>query len=374
VVWIQDRRRRPRGARALALAGLLLLGGCRAAEVPPPANTAVSATSSPSTAIAPAVAVGPESAPPRFKVMQGATWGVAQAGIFLAAERGYFAEEGIEPEFVPFDAGATITQAMIAGQIDMGWGQVNVAMLNAASRALEFKIVGPGNRHAVGASSYYLVARPDLVQGGALRDYADLRGKRVATPARQSSDYAFALALGKGGLDLEDVEYVEMGFPNMLAALSNAAVDVAMAAEPIAALGERGGVGVKWREAGHYASTMEWTIVTFGSRLTANPDAATRWWAAYLRGCRDYHEAMFRGYDREAVIDVLIRNTTLKDRAVYDQAGWSYLDPNGTLLLDSLADQLRFWAERGQAVPRLEDLVDTRFVRQALARVGEYAP
>ena len=78
--------------------------------------------------------------------------------------------------------------------------------------------------------------------------------------------------------------------------------------------------------------------------------------------------------DREAVIDVLIRNTPLKDRALYDRMYWVYMDPNLTLDENDLRTTMQWFVDRG-LVERPTDLsvaVDRRFSDNALRVLGLY--
>jgi hypothetical protein len=52
---------------------------------------------------------------------------------------------------------------------------------------------------------------------------------------------------------------------------------------------------------------------------------------AYIKGLRDYCEAMKRGPNRKAIVDIGLKYTTLKDPALYDQIEWSYMDPNADI-------------------------------------------
>ena len=77
---------------------------------------------------------------------------------------------------------------------------------------------------------------------------------------------------------------------------------------------------------------------------------------------------------REAVIDVLIRNTPLEDRALYDRISWAYLDPDLAIDDADLRSTMSWFVERG-LVPRPVDLdtaVDASFVQQTVGQFGAY--
>ncbi|HEY3115781.1 MAG TPA: ABC transporter substrate-binding protein, partial [Chloroflexota bacterium] len=59
-----------------------------------------------------------------------------------------------------------------------------------------------------------IVARPDMIQSGKLRDFKDLRGKRIAlSPKKYDHDWVtIGAALKRGGLTFDDVQVVTMDF------------------------------------------------------------------------------------------------------------------------------------------------------------------
>ena len=78
------------------------------------------------------------------------------------------------------------------------------------------------------------------------------------------------------------------------------------------------------------------------------------------------------GPNRAELIDVLIRNTRVKDRALYDKMHWGFIDPNGVLLKDSLRDQVDWYARQGMITKRIDvdAIIDERYVRYALEKLG----
>jgi NitT/TauT family transport system substrate-binding protein len=66
---------------------------------------------------------------------------ISDAPFFIAAEKGYFAEQGIKPDFVPFDAGPKMIAPLGAGQLDVAGGAASAGLFNAAARGIAIKIV-----------------------------------------------------------------------------------------------------------------------------------------------------------------------------------------------------------------------------------------
>ena len=99
---------------------------------------------------------------------------LASATIHVGRERGYFAEQGISLEMVPFDSGARMVPALVTGQIEVAAGSPSVGAYNAQARGLSFKIVADLASSSPQGTTGYLMIRKDLADSGAIRDYADL--------------------------------------------------------------------------------------------------------------------------------------------------------------------------------------------------------
>src|SRR5215813_9762051 len=65
----------------------------------------------------------------------------SDAGLFIALERGYFAEQGIDAQFAEIGLGSDIAAMLAAGQIQVGGAAITAGLLNAATRGVETKIV-----------------------------------------------------------------------------------------------------------------------------------------------------------------------------------------------------------------------------------------
>ncbi len=303
---------------------------------------------------------------------------LAEAGIYIAMARGYFAEEGITPEFTTIDTGARAIPLLATGQLQSSGGGFSPAYVNAAQRGIGIKMVAALGRNEPDGNSGWTVVRKDLTDSGQVRDWPDLRGRTVAVPSRGSvNDYSLERGLQLGGLSLADVELVEMPFPDMVAALANTNVDAAYLTEPMATLAAERGIATKWQGTGMHLPGVTPAVLSYApSFMAEQPDVATRWMVAYLRGARDYTAAFRRGEGKADVVRILTENTTVKDPTLYDRIGMSTIDPDGWLNVASIADQAAWYAEHGLLPAGFDvtTLVETRFRDAALARLGPYRP
>jgi NitT/TauT family transport system substrate-binding protein len=298
---------------------------------------------------------------------------LADAPVYIAADRGYFAEQGLAPTLERFDTGAQMVAPLAAGQLDAGAGTPAASLFNAIGRDLPLRIVADNARVAPGRSHIVLVARPDLV-GSTLRDYADLRGLRVAVNARGTgTEIQLDRALARGGLTLADVNLQEVPFPDMLPALANRSLDAGITLEPFLALGLARGVFEVFHPVGDFYPDQQIAVLLYSPQFAAQTDAASRFMVAYLRGLRDFADAFYRDVGREQVVDVLARNTVVQDRALYAAMIPHQVDRNGQLNREGLAADLDWYAAHGYLTgdkPDLNTVIDMRFVDYALAQLG----
>src|SRR3979409_746538 len=90
-----------------------------------------------------APAASAQTAPlnPRRALKVGAIGAVSDAGIFIAQEKGYFKDEGLDVEIVGFKAAPQILPAIATGEVQVSGSAVTPALFNAIQRGVEMKIV-----------------------------------------------------------------------------------------------------------------------------------------------------------------------------------------------------------------------------------------
>jgi NitT/TauT family transport system substrate-binding protein len=66
-------------------------------------------------------------------------------GLFAAQKRGYFAQEGIEANFIAFDSAARMIAPFASGDLDVGGGGPSAGLYNAIARGIDIRIVAPAS-------------------------------------------------------------------------------------------------------------------------------------------------------------------------------------------------------------------------------------
>lgn len=257
-------------ATLVMMAGLL--AACSSTPASQPAAPAPSQPAQPAPA-APAAQPAAPAAPTPFRLGVMPIADCIQA--FIADDQGYFKEQGLEVTMQFMRGGAEIAPAVAGGSLDAGWSNM-VSVSLAHARGIDFVFFTPGALETPNNRVHRILVNKD----SGLTSLKDLEGKTAAVNTLDNIPYvAFATSLQKAGADLQKVSFVEVPFPNMLAALGEGKVDAAIVPEPFATVGLSGGA-VTELDAAPFAALGDRTFVAswFASDkwLQANADVAKR--------------------------------------------------------------------------------------------------
>ncbi|MCK0509526.1 ABC transporter substrate-binding protein [Aromatoleum buckelii] len=304
----------------------------------------------------------------------------SDAGFLIADKKGYFREEGLEVVFTPFDSAAKMIAPLGAGHLDVGGGSPSAGLYNAIARGISIKIVADKGSTPPGYGYQPLLVRKDLVDSGRFKELKDLKGMKIAGSAPGSaSTSTLNEMLKKADLKTADVERVYMGFPQHVMALQNAAVDAALTTEPSATRAIQSGAAVKVLGDDEAYPDHQLAVVLYsGPFAREKPEVARKFMRAYLRGVRDYNDALkdgrLAGPSSDDIIAILTASTALKDPATYRLLSANGCNPNGKVHEPSLRNDLQFFKDEGliQGNVAVEQAVDHTFVEAALKDLGTY--
>jgi len=383
--------RSPAGISMLALCFLAIAAACAPAASPPasqPAAVNPPAAANPPAAVAPTAAPAAQPPPassspaanlqplsPAVSVKVGEHGVVSNAPLYIAMERGYFQDQGLDLELVRFQTGPAMMAPLAAGQIDVAVGAPGASLFNAIARDIPLRIVADkGSGEFLGKNYTGLLARKDLVDSGALRDYPDLKGKRIALPSTGSTnEVQVAMALQKGGLTNDDVDLQTMSQPDSMLALANKSIDLTVAIEPFVARGVQEGIAVRWRGTEeHYPGAVQGLLFYGPGFVTEKQEAARRFMVAWIKGVRDYMDAFEKGTRRAETVAILQKYTDVKDAPTYDLMVPAAIDRNGAVNVKDLEFQQDYYLKTGtQATPiNMKDVVDSEFAEYAVSVLG----
>jgi NitT/TauT family transport system substrate-binding protein len=316
------------------------------------------------------------------KVHVGAVGNSGDVAFLIAQDKGYFKAENLDVQFTVFDSAARMIAPMGTGDLDVGSGAASVGLYNAAERKIDIRVVADRGRTAPGYQYQTLLLRKDLVDSGRVKDYKDLKGLKFAAAAPGVTSLSVLNeALKKGGNTFADVEKVFIGFPQQVAALRNKAIDGSIMIEPFATALVNSNDAVRWKSTEDFYPNDQISMVFFGDKFARErTDAAKRFMKAYLRGVRDYNDALENGMwmqtpAADEILAILSKNLNMpvaQIRGIYPHA----VSPDAKVNLDSMRKDLQFFKDLGDvsAAASVDKIVDMSFVDAALKDLGPYKP
>ena len=295
------------------------------------------------------------------------------APLFVAIERGYLRDEGIEAELISAPGGTSVFAVLASGRAEAAVGGLGAALFNAADRGLDFKVVAPAHSERPPVSTPLVVDRVAF-ERGQIRTVRDLRGKKVSVNVIGSAtEFWVNAALLRGGLTIDQVQLVEVNFPDVPAALANGAIAGGMLGEPLTTLAEDRGQIVRLSQ--DFIDNVQVTAVYYGGPfMRDHPRQAVGFIVAWLRACRYLYGG---GYSRDDVA-LIVQKYTGVPADVVKRARPPYHEPNGKMNTNDFARLQEFFKNRGELtydhpLPP-SAYIDTAFVEQALKIVGAFSP
>jgi len=328
----------------------------------------------------PAAPAAQASSPGKTTTVRFGSPGVeSDSGVYIAMDKGYFKEVGLEVEIVKFQSGPMMIAPLSSGDLEVGGGVISPALLNAIDRGVALKMVGSKGASVKGFEFSRITIRKDLLDSGKVKDVKDVKGMKVAVPSVKSGAEAqVEYFLHQGGLTISDVEVIQLAFPDMIAAYANKAIDLAVQTEPTLNTAVQKGLAVRWAAGAMsaYYGTGEYQASTlvFSEPFSKNLDAARKFMVAYLKGVRDYNDAFAKGKNKDQVVSILTKYTPEKDPALFDQMEMPYLSPDGKINVPSMTMDLDYFKKMGYYTGNLTmgSIIDTQFVDYAQQQLGPY--
>jgi NitT/TauT family transport system substrate-binding protein len=161
------------------------------------------------------------------------------APIYLGRKKGFYADRGIELELSPAQGGAAIVPGVVSGQFQFGFSNTT-SLLVARSKNVPVKAVANGAASTGKDGADF--AAITVGKGSPLTSARQLEGRKAAVNTLNNiCDTSIKESVRKDGGDPAEVEFVEMPFDQMPAALAGGQVDAACTPEPALATVEAAG-------------------------------------------------------------------------------------------------------------------------------------
>ncbi len=291
------------------------------------------------------------------------------ATMYVAAGQGLFEKYGLDVEMEKVKSGTEAIAFLTQGSVDVGGIAIVTSLWNSWNRDLDIRVIAPGGLEPMQGSPTALLVG---TKAGEVKDIADLKGKKVGVAGGPGSggEYLAAKALERGKLTIRDVDLVNIGNPDIPAALEAGSVDAAIAGPPYSTQAlEKGTAKVLATDLTPGLMTV--AFVGSGKFIKERPAAAERFVLALTEAARLMQGD---GYLSPKNLDAYMKYTASTEEALRKTAPAVY-DPNMKIPVDGLADVERVHRENGRTdydkPIDLKKVVDGQFVEKALAAIGE---
>ncbi|MBO27181.1 MAG: ABC transporter substrate-binding protein [Rhodobacteraceae bacterium] len=320
-----------------------------------------------------ATAVGlaaPALAQPR-KITVGALRFTSHAGSFVAVERGYFEEAGLDVELRFFDAAQPMAVAIASGDVDYAITAISGGLVSLAQKGA-IKVIGGALQEEVGIDGQKFLVSDAAYQAG-ITAPGLLDGKSFGVTQTGSSFHYMGSKMAEAeGISLTYKPLQKVGA--IIGALKSAQIDawsiVPHIAKPLA---ESGAVHIIGDVATYLPDYQVTTVFTSAKNAESEQKMTQDFIGAYSKGVADYNDAMITksgGEDGVMAMVDLIHQYVYTDRP-REKAAPSII--NGTMRLNegaamnvaSIADQLSWFQSEGLVDEdiTLETLIDTSYVK-----------
>jgi len=190
------------------------------------------------------------------------------APVYVAYAKGFFKEQGLDVQLVPFPKGKLCLDAVLGGQANFG----TVAETPLMHVGFQHQPVAILATMETATKNTKAVARKDK----GVQKAADLKGRKIGVPVGGNAEYFMDVFLQKNGLSRKDVQVVNLNPPEMIGAIVRGDIDAAFSFEPYItrSLNQLGDKGILLMDADIYRETFD--LVSMRPWAEANRETAEK--------------------------------------------------------------------------------------------------
>jgi NitT/TauT family transport system substrate-binding protein len=309
----------------------------------------------------------------RETVKVGALRFTSHAASFVAYERGYFADEGLDVAFEFFQAAQPMAVAIASLDVDFGVSAITGGLVNLADKRAA-RVIGGALSEEPGIDGQMILAS-NRAHADGLTAPDRLRGRTFGiTQAGSSFHYMAARIAAAEGIDPSELRLQPLQKVGaIIGALKSGQIDAWSIVPHIAKALVDGGAARRIGMVADYLPSYQVTTVFTSVRNAVNERAKTEaFLRAFARGAADFNAALV---DRTAGADAAEEMVRLVHRYVYVDRSYAEAAPairNGAMRINegaalnlaSVQDQIAWFKSEGlvgTGIP-FEHVVDTSYV------------
>jgi NitT/TauT family transport system substrate-binding protein len=193
---------------------------------------------------------------------------------FFGVDQGIYRNNGIDAQLSTLPNGATIVQAVVGGDLDVGLANI-VTLAAAVAKGIPLVMIAPAALY----SAKHSYSRLCVAKSSPFKTPKDLDGATIAVSSLNDFNQLGVTAwLEHNGIPPARVKFIELKFPEMGAALARGTVQAATIAEPDLSNAIQSGNARAFADVYGVIAPEFANIVWFTSKawLQKNPDAAKR--------------------------------------------------------------------------------------------------
>lgn len=304
------------------------------------------------------------------KIKIGALRFTSHAASFIAFERGYFADAGLDVEFIFFQAAQPMAVAIASGDIDYAVTAVSGGLISLAQKGA-IKVIGGALSEEAGIDGQKILVSDAAFQAGKTSPKALDGAAWAVTQAGSSFHYMGSKIAAAEGIELKFKPLQKVGA--IIGALKSGQIDawsiVPHIAKPLAG---SGAVHIIGNVADYLPDYQVTTVFTSAENAANKRDQSERFLKAFSQGIDDYAAAMIdKSTGDEGMNEMvdLIHKYVYVDRPREKAApsiinGTMRVNSNAALNLTSIEDQLK-WFQSENLVDSsitIDTLVDQSYV------------
>lgn len=305
------------------------------------------------------------------KIKVGALRFISHSGSFIALERGYFADAGLDVELEFFQAAQPMAVAIASGDVDYAVTAISGGLISLADKGA-IKVIGGALSEEAGIDGQHILVSDAAFKAG-IDSPSKLAGKSWGVTQTGSSFHYMGRKIAKAeGIDLSFKPLQKVGA--VIGALKSGQIDawsiVPHIAKPLAGSGAVHIIGAVKDDVPDYQIT---TVFTSAKNASDEKDMTQSFLGDFSRGVADYNSTMIDQSGGQEGVDQMV---DLIHQYVYSDRPREKVAPsiiNGTMRLNegaalnmaSVRDQLGWFQSEGlvSADISIDTLVNASYVK-----------
>ncbi|MBK5251559.1 MAG: NrtA/SsuA/CpmA family ABC transporter substrate-binding protein [Peptostreptococcaceae bacterium] len=261
-----------------------------------------------------------------------------------------FVGKNIEVAFPEITQGSKMTEALASGSLDFCNALGGTSAILAAANGVDVKIIGIYSR---APKAFTIMAKDDSIVG-----INDLRGKKIVGPKGTILHQLLLAALVENGMTMDDVEFINMGIGDGMAALSSGNADAVLVAGPAVTIAIEDGNRVIETGEGLLDATI--VIATSGNMIENYPEIVDTYMDVHSKSLE------YMKNNPEDTFAITAEETNIDVEAVKTMYAWYDFNPQiSDKDIDDLIKTQEFLIENGMLENEIDinDIIVDTFVK-----------